>query len=147
MGCDGGVYETWDHAASWHYKDNLPITQFYRVAVDNALPFYGIYGGTQDNFSLGGPSQTINDRGIVNSDWYVTQTGDGFESQVDPNDPNIVYAQAQYGGLQRFDKKSGEGVAIKPIEPAGGKAWRWNWDAPLLISPHDSKTLYFAANV
>ena len=147
LGCDGGIYETWDHGVAWHYKENLPITQFYRVSVDNAEPFYGIYGGTQDNFSLGGPSRTINDRGIVNSDWYVTQTGDGFESQIDPSDPNIVYAQAQYGGLQRFDKKSGEGVPIKPIEPAGGKAWRWNWDAPLLISPHDSKTLYFAANV
>ena len=147
LGCDGGIYETWDHGQAWHYKENLPITQFYRVSVDNAEPFYGIYGGTQDNFSLGGPSRTINDRGIVNSDWYVTQTGDGFESQIDPSDPNIVYAQAQYGGLQRFDKKSGEGVPIKPIEPAGGKAWRWNWDAPLLISPHDSKTLYFAANV
>ena len=147
LGCDGGIYETWDHGQAWHYKENLPITQFYRVSVDNAEPFYGIYGGTQDNFSLGGPSRTINDRGIVNSDWYVTQTGDGFESQIDPSDPNIVYAQAQYGGLQRFDKKSGEGVPIKPSEPAGGKALRWNWDAPLLISPHDSKTLYFAANV
>jgi hypothetical protein len=147
MGCDGGLYETWDNAGTWHYKPNLSITQFYRVTVDNSTPFYYVYGGTQDNFSLGGPSRTINDRGIVNSDWFVTQEGDGFESQIDPSNPNIVYAQAQYGWLSRFDRASGEKVPIQPVPAPGVKPYRWNWDAPLLISPHDPATLYFAANV
>ncbi len=146
VGCDGGIYETYDEAGSWQHKVNLPVTQFYRVSVDNDEPFYNVYGGTQDNFSLGGPSQTINNRGIVNSDWYVTNTGDGFESQVDPENPNIVYAQAQYGWLVRFDKQSGEKLGIKPFPGKDEPAYRWNWDAPLLISPHDAKTLYFAAN-
>jgi len=145
-GCDGGLYESYDYGENWHYKPNLPVTQFYRVALDNDQPFYNIYGGTQDNFSLGGPSQTINSRGIVNSDWFVTNTGDGFESQIDPKNPNIIYAQAQYGWLVRYDKKSGESVGIKPSPAKGEKAFRWNWDAPLLISPHNNKRLYFAAN-
>lgn len=146
VGCDGGLYETWDHANSWQYKQNLPITQFYKVSVDNDAPFYNVYGGTQDNNSLGGPSRTINNAGILNADWYITNGGDGFETQVDPKDPNIVYAQAQYGWLVRYDKQSGEKIGIQPMPGKGEKAYRWNWDAPLVISNHDNKTLYFAAN-
>ncbi len=146
QGCDGGVYESFDQGKNWKFFTNLPVTQFYKVTVDNDEPFYNIAGGTQDNYSMVGPSQTVSQHGIVSSDWIVTQGGDGFESAIDPVDPNIVYAQYQNGGLQRFDKKSGEGTTIIPRPRKGEKAYNFNWDAPLMISPHDHKTLYYAAN-
>ena len=146
VGCDGGLYETFDHGANWNYKANLPITQFYKVAVDNAEPFYNVYGGTQDNNTLGGPSRTISANGIHNMDWYITVGGDGFETVVDPKEPNIVYSQWQYGGLVRYDKKSGEVLDIKPIEGENEPAYRWNWDSPIIISHFDNKRLYFGAN-
>ncbi len=146
VGCDGGIYETYDHAANWEYKANLPITQFYKVSIDYDKPFYNVYGGTQDNNSQGGPSRTINNAGILNSDWYITVGGDGYETQVDPTNPNIIYAQWQYGGLIRYDRQSGERIGIKPQPGKDEAAFRWNWDAPLLISPHDPKTLFFCAN-
>lgn len=146
VGCDGGLYETWNAAEDWMYYPNLPITQFYKVAVDNDEPFYNVYGGTQDNNTQGGPSRTTSQHGIMNSDWYVTNGGDGFEPAIDPMNPDIVYGQAQYGWLVRFDKKSGERVAIQPQPGKDEAAYRWNWDAPLLISPHNNKRLYFAAN-
>ncbi len=145
-GNDGGVYESFDRGQTWKYMPNLPVTQFYKVAVDYAEPFYHVYGGTQDNYSLGGPSRTISAHGIVNADWYTTQGGDGFESQVDPENPNIVYAQSQYGNLVRFDKQSGESIGIQPKPRKGEDAYRWNWDAPLMISPHLHTRIYFAAN-
>ncbi|MEM9680709.1 MAG: glycosyl hydrolase, partial [Bacteroidota bacterium] len=146
VGCDGGIYETFDAAKTWDFKKNLPVTQFYKVAVDNDYPFYNIYGGTQDNFSLGGPSRVLTNHGIRNSEWFITNGGDGFESQIDPNNPNIVYAQSQYGGLVRFDKKSGETVGIKPKARKGENAYRFNWDAPLVVSRHVHGRLYFSAN-
>lgn len=146
IGCDGGIYETWDHASNWQYKAHLPVTQFYKLAIDNTKPFYHVYGGTQDNNTQGGPSRTTNNSGIVNSDWYITLGGDGFEAAIDPEDPNIVYSQAQYGWLARYDKKSGQKLGIKPQPGKGEPALRWNWDAPLLISPHKNTRLYFAAN-
>jgi photosystem II stability/assembly factor-like uncharacterized protein len=146
VGCDGGVYETYDHANNWKWMSHLPLVQFYKVALDNDYPFYNVYGGTQDNNSVGGPSRTTNNAGILNSDWYITNGGDGFESQVDQTNPNIVYAQSQYGWLVRYDKQSGEKTGIQPQPKKGEKAFRWNWDAPLVISAHDNKRLYFSAN-
>lgn len=145
-GCDGGIYESFDKGTSWNFKSNLPIAQFYDIVADNNVPFYHVYGGTQDNNSLGGPARTRSSGGILNSDWYATNGGDGFRSQVDPIDSNIVYAESQNGGLVRLDKKTGERANIVPIEGKDVESQRYNWDSPILISPHNNNRLYFAGH-
>lgn len=147
VGCDGGLYESFDRGEHWVFSANLPITQFYRVAVDQAEPFYHVYGGTQDNNTLGGPVRTTDRVGIANEHWFVTVGGDGFEPAVDPTDPDIVYSQWQYGNLVRHDRRSGENTDIKPRGGIDDPPLRWNWDSPLLISPHDPARLYFGGSV
>lgn len=146
VGCDGGIYESFDKGENWHFKANLPVAQFYDIAVDNAVPFYNVYGGTQDNNSLGGPAKSRSQSGIVNSDWIMTNGGDGFQTRIDPTDPNIIYAESQNGGLVRYDKRTGERVSIAPMEGKGIESQRYNWDSPLIISPHSHTRLYFAGH-
>lgn len=145
IGGDGGIYESWDRGANWRHVRNLPITQFYRIQPDNAEPFYNVCGGTQDNNSLCAPSRTIHEHGITNSDWNLILFGDGYEPQIDPEDPNIIYTQYQYGGLARYDLRTMERVYIVPHPDGDEPAPKWNWNTPLLISPHDNERIYYAA--
>ncbi|MAO71791.1 MAG: glycosyl hydrolase [Flavobacteriales bacterium] len=145
VGCDGGLYESFDKTKNWKFIDNLPLTQFYKIAVDDDEPFYNIYGGTQDNNTQGAPSRTDNIHGIRNSDWFIILGGDGHQPATEPGNPNIVYAQWQRGNLNRHDRKTGENTNIKPQPEFGEKTERFNWDAPILVSPHNPKRLYFAS--
>ena len=145
FGTDGGLYESFDHTKSWKYVSNLPITQYYKVAVDDSKPFYNIYGGTQDNGSHGGPSQTTSSAGITNSDWWKTLGADGHQSAVEPGNPDITYGEFQEGVLWRVDQTTGESVLIQPQPREGEPYERYNWDAPILVSPHNPTRLYFAS--
>ena len=145
IGTDAGIYETFDLAENWRYIKNLPLTQFYKVAVNDAKPFYHIFGGTQDNGSAGGPSATDEREGISNRNWYKILGADGHQTATDPEFNNIVYAETQQGGLHRVDLITGETLFVQPQAGEGDPHERFNWDAPILVSPHDPATLYFGS--
>lgn len=145
QGNDGGIYETFDGTA-WRHVENLPIMQFYRVGIDNSWPFYFVYGGTQDNNTIGGPSRTTDRAGVTNEDWFNCVGGDGFDVVIHPEDPNLVFCMWQDGGLTRFDRRSGEQTDIRPREKPGDKPYVFNWDTPIVLSPHNKDRLYYAGN-
>jgi len=146
-GNDGGLYESYDHGKTWRHFNNIPVTQFYRVSVDNAAPFYHIYGGAQDNGSQGVPSRTVHRAGIRTSDWFSTGGGDGFQSRADWQDPSTVYACSQQINCVRLDLTAGAATPIRPrFDAAANATLRSRWDIPFIVSPHSHTRLYIAAN-
>ncbi len=146
IGTDGGIYITYDGGNNYFHVGNLATTQYYRVTVDNQKPFYWLYGGTQDNSSDAGPSQSLINKGIPNYMWKVTVGGDGFWSQADPKDSNIIYAEYQYGNIYKYFKNTGERIYLRPTPAKNELTFKWYWDAPFLISNFKHDRLYIAAN-
>lgn len=145
VGCDGGIYKSYDFCKTYDFAENLPLTQFYKIDVDYDWPVYHVVGGTQDNNTQYGPSRTLNRTGIRNSDWKVILGGDGHDCAIDPTNPDIVYCESQQGFIRRFDRKTGQTVDIRPQPEKGETGLRFNWDAPIHISPHDNERVYFGS--
>jgi len=144
LGCDGGIYSSHDRGKTWVHHDNIALGQFYEVGLDNSRP-YRLCGGLQDNNAWCGPSATLDNRGILNSDWVTVGGGDGFYAKIDPTDPNIVYAESQDGNVLRRNMKTHESRSIRPLPPEG-EFYRFQWNSPIVISAYDNKTIYYGGN-
>ena len=161
-GDDGGLGISYDRGQTWLFINNLPVSQYYRVAVDMAKP-YNVYGGLQDNGSWVGPSETYRSSGILNEDWKKLGGGDGFLNLPHMTDEDMVYTESQYLGLSRVNMKNGQRQSIRPGDPTGhiGARRNWdawgpgtaepelgnamepaNWDGPFFLSHHDPNTIY-----
>ena len=150
LGSDGGVSASWDGTAHWRMFDNLPLGQFYAIGHDMRDPYF-VCGGLQDNDAWCGPSNTLSFHGIRHQDWYEVAYGDGFFSIVDPNDPTIIFAESQGGNMNRYDLTTGEKTPMRPITGPRengdtAKTYRYNWNSPLQLSPHDPATVYLGGN-
>lgn len=145
LGCDGGVYATYDRMQTWDHLNHTAIGQFYDVALDTRR-VYMVYGGLQDNGTWGGPSRLLSQTGPVNEDWVQVGSGDGFQCQVDPTDPDLVYFTSQNGGIGRRNMKTGVVTYFQPQAPEGER-YRWNWNTPFALSSHNPKIYYLAGNV
>ena len=150
LGSDGGISASWDGTGHWRMFDNLALGQFYTISYDMRDP-YAVCGGLQDNNPWCGPSNTRSFHGIRHQDWYETAYGDGFWTVVDPTDSTIVFSESQGGNMNRYDLITGEKTPMRPITgPRENgdttKEYRFNWNAPLLISRHDPATIYLGAN-
>ncbi len=145
IGTDAGLYESFDEGATWRHFPNLPIAQFYKVALNDREPFYDLLGGAQDLGTVHGPARTLNTDGIRNQDWYVPLGADGYGVAFEPGDPDVMYLMYQQGTLHRRDRRNEEGVSIRPMPGPGDPPERWNWDSPLLVSPHDPHRIYYGS--
>jgi photosystem II stability/assembly factor-like uncharacterized protein len=144
-GSDGGIHQSYDRGRSWDYINTIPLGQFYEISLDNQKP-YMVYGGLQDNGSWAGPSGTLNQEGITNDEWFRTGGGDGFYSVVDTTDPSIIYVESQDGNVARLELKTSERRNIRPEPAPGEKPYRFDWNSPIVISPHNNRTIYFGGN-
>lgn len=153
QGNDGGVYVTHDGGKTWRYLDNLPIEEFYQVAVANKVTPFLICGGIQDNNAICGPSSEYNRQGVTGQDWFIPVGGDGEYAVPAPSDPNIIYADSENGYIVRYHMNSTYAPYIQPYlhSQAGHKVWqlkyRFNWTAPIAVSYHDPEEVYLGANV
>ena len=145
VGNDGGASISYDRSKTWVWMPNLPVAQFYHVAYDNQVPYH-VCGGLQDNNTWCAPSAKRNEHGIANDDWYIIGGGDGFQAQMDPTDPRILYAESQDGRMNRVDRVTNERKSIRPEAPEGEAAYRWNWDTPVRISQHNPATIFVGGN-